>query len=124
MAVLVSILVSQIVFGIGFLGFLNSRGGTPGDYDVGVQYKIDVAAYIAHNSNGSSFTISYNLTPGQIGTEYYYLLSLYNKVPSTSASLHYIVIDNLTGANPSLSQKLSGDPRVYFGPLTVYVVRT
>jgi hypothetical protein len=122
--VLISMLLSQIAFGIGFLGFLNSKGGTPGDYDVGLQYKADVAAYIAHNSNGSGFTISYNLTPGQIGTEYDYLLGLYNKVPAAFANLHYIVIDNLTGANAPLSQKLSGYPKADFGPLTVYVVQT
>jgi len=122
--ILVSMLLSQIVFGIGFLGFLNSRGGTAGDYDVGVQYKVDVAAYIAHNSNGSSFTISYNLTPGQIGTEYDYLLGLYNKAPSAFASLHYIVINNLAGADASLSGELSGYPKADFGPLTVYVVQT
>lgn len=122
--VLVSILLSQMVFGIGFLGFLNSKGGTPGDYDVGLQYKVDVAAYIAHNSNGSSFTISYSLTPGKIGMEYGYLLGLYDKVPSAFASLHYIVIDNLRGGNASLAKSLSGYPKADFGPLTVYVVRT
>jgi hypothetical protein len=122
--ILISILLSQIAFGIGFLGFLNSKGGTQGDYDVGLQYKMDVAAYIAHDSNGSSFTISYTLTPGMIGTEYYYLLGLYNKVPSAFANLHYIVIDNLTAPNASLAQELSGDPKADFGPLTVYVVQT
>lgn len=122
--ILVSMLLSQIVFGIGFLGFLNSKGGTTGDYDVGLQYKVDVAAYIAHNSNGSSFTISYNLIPGQIGMEYGYLLGLYNKVPSAFANLHYIVVDNLRGTNASLLQRLSGYPKANFGPLTVYVVQT
>jgi len=122
--ILISILVSQMAFGIGFLGLLNSKGGTPGDYDVGLQYKVDVAAYIAHNSNGSSFTISYNLTPGQIGMEYGYLLGLYNKVPSAFANLHYIVIDHLRGANASLLQELSGYPKADFGPLTVYIIQT
>ncbi len=122
--VLASIILAQIAFGIGFLGFLNSQGGTAGDYGVGVQYKMDVAGYIAQNSNGSSFTISSNLTPGQIGVEYDYLLSLYNKTPSSSASLNYVVVDNLSGVDPSLLQQLSTYPRVDFGPLTVFVVRT
>jgi hypothetical protein len=121
--ILFSILLAQSIFGIGFLGLLNSQGGTGGDYGVGVQYKMDVAGYIAQNSNGSSFTISSNLTPGQIGIEYDYLLSLYNKEPSSNASLSYVVIDNLSGANPSLVQQLSGYPKVDFGPLAVYVIR-
>jgi len=122
--ILASILLAQIAFGIGFLGFLNSQGGTAGDYGVGVQYKMDVAGYIAQNSNGTSFTISSNLTPGQIGVEYDYLLSLYNKTPSSSASLNYVVVDNLSGADPSLLQQLSTYPLMDFGPLTVFVVRT
>jgi hypothetical protein len=122
--ILVSILLAQVTFGLGFLAFLNSQGGTAGDYGVGVQYKIDVAAYIAHDSNGSSFTISSNLTPGQIGIEYDYLLGLYNKTPSSSANLSYVVIDNLTGLDPSLMGQLSGYQKVDFGPLNVYVIRT
>jgi hypothetical protein len=122
--ILVSILLAQATFGLGFLAFLNSQGGTAGDYGVGVQYKIDVAAYIAHDSNGSSFTISSNLTPGQIGIEYDYLLGLYDKTPSSSANLSYVVIDNLTGLDPSLMGQLSGYQKVDFGPLTVYVIRT
>jgi hypothetical protein len=119
--ILVSILLAQVTFGLGFLAFLNSQGGTAGDYGVGVQY---VAAYIAHDSNGSSFTISSNLTPGQIGIEYDYLLGLYNKTPSSSANLSYVVIDNLTGLDPSLMGQLSGYQKVDFGPLNVYVIRT
>jgi len=122
--ILVSILLAQVTFGLGFLAFLNSQGGTAGDYGVGVQYKVDVAAYIAHDSNGSSFTISSNLTPGQIGIEYDYLLGLYNKTPSSSANLSYVVIDNLTGLDPSLMGQLSGYQKVDFGPLNVYVIRT
>ncbi|MGA2663365.1 MAG: glycosyltransferase family 39 protein [Nitrososphaerales archaeon] len=121
--ILASILLAQIAFGVGFLGFLNSQGGTAGDYGVGVQYKMDVAGYIAQNSNGTSFTISSDLTPGQIGIEYDYLLSLYDKAPSSSASLGYVVVDNLSGVDPSLLQQLSVYPRVDFGPLTVFVVR-
>jgi hypothetical protein len=120
--ILLSILLAQLTFGIGFLGFLNSHGGTGGDYGVGLQHKLDVAGYIAQNSNGSSFTISSNLTPGQIGREYDYLLSLYNKTPSSSANLGYVVIDNLSGASPSLLQRLSGYSKADFGPLTVYVI--
>ena len=122
--VLASILLAQMAFGFGFLAFLNSTGGTAGDYGVGVQYKIDVASYIAHDSNGSGFTLSSNMTPGQIGIEYDYLLSLYSKTPASSADLNYVVIDNLTGADPSLLQELSGYPKADFGPLTVYVVQT
>jgi hypothetical protein len=122
--ILVSILLAQMTFGLGFLAFLNAQGGTAGDYGVGLQYKTDVAAYVAHNSNGSSFTISSSLTPGQIGLEYDYLLSLYNKTPASFANLNYVVIDNLSGLDPSLMQQLSGYPKVDFGPLTVYVVRT
>jgi len=122
--ILASILLAQVVFGVGFLGFLNSQGGTAGDYGVGVQYKMDVAGYIAQNSNGTSFTISSDLTPGQIGVEYDYLLSLYDKTPSSSASLGYVVDDDLSGVDPSLLQQLSAYPRVDFGPLTVFVVRT
>ena len=121
---LASILLAQIAFGIGFLGFLNSHGGTAGDYGVGVQYKTDVAEYIAQNSNGSAFTISSNLTPGQIGVEYDYLLSLYDRTPSSSASLNYIIVDNLSGVDSSLLQQLSTYPRVNFGPLTVFLDRT
>ncbi len=122
--VLVSTLLVQVTFGLGFLAFLNSQGGTAGDYGVGVQYKMDVASYIAHDSNGSSFTISSNLTPGQIGTEYDYLLSLYNKTPSSSANLNYVVVDNLSGIDTSLLQQLSANPRMDFGPLTIFTVRT
>jgi Dolichyl-phosphate-mannose-protein mannosyltransferase len=120
--ILLSILLAQLTFGIGFLGFLDSHGGTGGDYGVGLQHEMDVAGYIAQNSNGSSFTISSNLTPGQIGREYDYLLSLYNKTPSSSANLSYVVIDTLSGASPSLLQELSRYSKVDFGPLTVYVI--
>jgi Dolichyl-phosphate-mannose-protein mannosyltransferase len=122
--ILVSILLAQITFGLGFLAFLNAQGGTAGDYGVGLQYKTEVAAYIAHNSNGSSFTISSSLTPGQIGVEYVYLLSLYDKTPASFANLNYVIIDNLSGLDPSLMQLLSVYPKVDFGPLTVYVVRS
>ena len=123
-AVLISIVFSQVVFGVGFLGFLGSHGGTAGDYGVGVQYKIDVARYISLDSNGSAFTISSDLTPGQIGVEYYYLLSIQNANPSPSANLSYVVVDNLSKADPSLLQLLSVYPRVDFGPLSVFVVRS
>jgi hypothetical protein len=121
---LISIVLAQVTFGVGLLGFLGSHGGTAGDYGVGVQYKMDVAGYISLDSNGSDFTISSDLTPGQIGSEYYYLLGLYDAVPSSSANLSYVVIDNLSGADPSLMHLLSADPRVDFGPLTVFVVRS
>jgi hypothetical protein len=122
--ILVSILLAQVTFGIGFFAFLNAQGGTAGDYGVGLQYKAEVAAYIAHNSNGSSFTISSSLTPGQIGVEYDYLLSLHDKTPASFANLNYVIIDNLSGLDPSLMQLLSVYPKVDFGPLTVYVVRS
>ncbi len=121
--ILLSILLAQVTFGIGFLAFLNSHGGTAGDYGVGVQYKMEVASYIAHNSNGSAFTISSDLSPGHIGVEYDYLLSLYNKAPASSASLNYVIVDSLTGIDPTLMQQISADPRMNFGPLTVYTVQ-
>ncbi len=123
LAVLISILLVQIIFEVGFLNFLSTNGGTAGDYQVGVQYKIDVASYIAQNSNGSAFTISYNLIPGQIGIEYYYLLSLYDKTPSIFADLNYVIINKLANVSSLLTQQLSGDPKVGFGPLTVYTVK-
>jgi len=64
------------------------------------------------------------LTPGQIGVEYDYLLSLYDKTPASFANLNYVVLDNLSGPDPSLMQLLSVYPKMDFGPLTVYVVRS
>lgn len=119
-AVLLLILVAQVIFAIGFLAFLNSHGGTGGDYGVGLQYKQEVASYIAFNSGGRSFTISSDLIPGDIGTEYTYLLSLYGKVPSDTATLNYVVIDNLSYVSPALAHRLANGTGVDFGPLTVY----
>jgi hypothetical protein len=119
-AILISVILVQIGFDVGFNSFLARYGGTAGDYEIGVQYKIEVASYIAQNSNGSSFTISYNLTPGQIGLEYYYLLSMYDKTASTSANLHYIVVNNLSNPSQSFLSDLSGYQSRTFGPLTVY----
>ena len=123
--ILLSILLVQTVFDLSFLNFINTQGGTSGDYGVALEYKADVAKYIAQNSNGTSFTISNNLTPGAIGLEYYYLLSLYGKAPSTFGSINYVVINNVLGegVDPLLLQQVSKDPKVSFGPLTVYTVR-
>jgi hypothetical protein len=123
--ILLSILLVQTIFDLGFLNFIDTQGGTSGDYGVALEYKADVAKYIAQNSNGTSFTISNNLTPGAIGLEYYYLLSLYGKVPSTFGSINYVVINNVLGEGVDhlLLQQVSKDPKVSFGPLTVYTIR-
>jgi 4-amino-4-deoxy-L-arabinose transferase-like glycosyltransferase len=121
---LLFIISIQAIFDFGFLSFVASYGGTAGDYGVGVQYKIDVARYIAQNSNGSSFTISSDFLPGNIGLEYYYLLSMYGKVPASSASTNYVIVDELaTPANSTLLALLAPYPEASFGPLAVYTVR-
>jgi hypothetical protein len=120
--ILLSIIIVQAGVLIGFFELLNAQGGTAGDYGVGVQYKIDVAAFVAGNSNGSSFSISQDLKPGNIGSEYYYLLGLYGKTPLTNGEISYVVINKLNSVNPSLLQQLSGHPTASFGPLTVYTV--
>lgn len=122
--VLLLILVSQTIFAVGFLAFLNSNGGTGGDYGVGLQYKQEVANYIAQDSSGRSFTISSNLVPGNVGIEYTYLLSLDGKAPSNTASLNYVIVDRLSYVSPTLAQSLSNDTRVDFGPLAVYTYLT
>jgi uncharacterized membrane protein len=121
--ILLSIILAQIAFGFGFLRLLSIQGGTSGDYEVGIQYKTEIARFIAQNSNGSSFTISHNLTPGEIGTEYSYLLNLYNKTASDSANTSYVVINTLSTADSSLVLQLAGYPKFTFGPLTLYVIR-
>ena len=119
-AIIVFIILIQVGFDLGFNSFLSHYGGTSGDYEIGVQYKIQVASFIAQNSNGSSFTISYNFTPGQIGLEYYYLLSMYDKTPSTSANLHYIVVNSLASPNKFFLSQLSDYRHKAFGPLAIY----
>lgn len=123
-AVLLLIIVSQAVFAVGFLAFVGAHGGTGGDYGVGLQYKQEAAQYMAQTSNGKGFTISSDLTPGDIGVEYTYLLSTYGRAPSKTASLNYVVVDGLSHVDPSLVQSLSNDTKADFGPLTVYSYTT
>jgi 4-amino-4-deoxy-L-arabinose transferase-like glycosyltransferase len=121
--VLVAILIAQIVFDQAFLDFLNKNGGTDGMYEIGVKYKLDVARFVTENSP-QNFSISYNLQPNDIGLEYKYLLSLYNKTPSSTPSVQYIVSNKLSIRLSSTElQSLSKYQNVNFGPLTVYIVR-
>jgi hypothetical protein len=122
--ILIALLLAQTTFGFGFLRMLNTQGGTSGDYEVGVQYKIDVAKFIAQNSTGSNFTVSNTLMPGEIATEYNYLLNLYDKAQSGSVNTSYVVINNLSAPDPSLMQQLARYPKVNFGPLTLYMIRS
>lgn len=117
-AILFIVLSSQIIFDQGFLNFLGTYGGTSGLYEVGVQYKIDLTKYIAQNSD-QNFTISYFLTKNEIGVEYNYLLNMFGKSPSDSATLRYIVTNNLSN---NQQQSLSNYQHVNFGPLTLYVL--
>ena len=120
-AVLLSIIVVQAFFFAGFNAFLSARGGTAGDYGVGVGYKADAVGYVARDSNGTSFAISSDLSPGNIGTEYYYLLSTYGLTPSNGAGTLFVIVDDLNPPPASLLAQLSSFPSRSFGPLTVYV---
>lgn len=120
-AVLLSIVLVQAFFFVGFNTFLLRHGGTAGDYGVGVGYKIDAVKYIIQDSNGTSFTVSSDFSAGNIASEYVYLLTMYGKTASNSASTLFVVIDNLAPPSGSLLARLASYPNRSFGPLTVYV---
>jgi len=110
------ILSIQFAFDYGFLNFLQTNGGTTDFYEIGVLYKIEVAKYVA--STPGNFSLSYSLKPNDIGLEYKYLLTLFNRTVSDYPSVQYVVVNSL---NPSMN--LSQYQKVNFGPLTLYSIR-
>jgi len=121
--VLFAVLFVQISFDQAFLNLLNKNGGTKGLYEIGLKYKFELAKFVAENSS-QNFSISYTLKPNDIGIEYKYLLSLFNKTPSDLPVVQYVVINNLSPRlNTSELQSLSNYQKVNFGPLTVCIVR-
>lgn len=116
---LIFILSAQMIFSQSFLSFLNNNGGTNGFYEIGVKYKLDVAKYASNTSE--NFSLSYSEKPNDIGLEYRYMLSLFNKTLSDNPAVQYIVVNQLSGSNES--QALSKYQHINFGPLAVYSVR-
>jgi Dolichyl-phosphate-mannose-protein mannosyltransferase len=119
-AILILILASQSAYDIHYSSLLSSQGGTRQD-GAGLQYELEASSYIANNSNHSTFTISNNMTPGEIPYEFCYLISSFGTNPTllNFSELHYIIVDEFS--NPSaISPNLSSYPKANFGPITVY----